>query len=374
MRKIGSIRNRLSSANVLAMVRSCGREPAGAFSLLSQDGETKLSTSISPVSTHLSDDELAARVTNRSSIPFSFWHGRFYQSLAGTQDKMQVGMKEGNLYLLGGSLSSTHIIKPEACDPATPFMVANEHYCMSLAAAMSLPVAQVHIRRIPDPILVIERFDRVWNSKSDILQPGNVERVHAIDGCQAVGAASWEKYEQCVENQSFGVGFKRLFKLAPFFVNPEEGRLFIIRWALFSLLIGNNDAHAKNISFFQTNDGLIPAPMYDLTSTQVYGDVILQNLAVSYGRAFRFEDVTQAAMIRFSEDANFSSRLMALEMDRLAAAAQRHYERLVDAAIYSQRELALVSKISDVVRTRIDWMKKMADCLLVRKPALRGAP
>lgn len=370
---VDATNDKLSTPNVATFVQASGPEPSGAFSIRQFESDAKHPVDTPPIFEQLSDDELNDRIASRSRIHFSFWHGRYYQSLAGTQDKMQVGLSDGKLYLLDGSLSSTHIIKPEARDPATPFMVANEHYCMSLASAMGLPVAPVHIRRTPAPVLVVERFDRKWSAQSDILKPGTVTRVHTIDGCQAVGAASWEKYEQGVENPSVGVGFKRLFNLGPLFTNPDEARLFIIRWALFGLLIGNSAVHAKNISFFQTNEGLTPAPMYDLTSTRVYGDAILQKLAVGYGGAFKFEDISEAQMVRFAEDADTPIDQIAFEMSRLATTAQKHFQHLAEADTYTQSEQALVREIANIVRARIGWTHEMADRLLVRKVTLRGA-
>jgi hypothetical protein len=99
---------------------------------------------------------------------------------------------------IDGALSSTHLLKPESGNPYTPFMVANEHYCMSLAARLRLPVAAVRIRRIPEPILLIERFDRhvVWDR--DVGRAKGVERRHVIDGCQALDLPStYSRQRRC---------------------------------------------------------------------------------------------------------------------------------------------------------------------------------
>ncbi|MBP0599161.1 HipA domain-containing protein [Herbaspirillum sp. LeCh32-8] len=370
---VEATQDKSSPPNIATFVQACGPEPSGAFSIRQFENEAKLPIEMPPIVEQLSDDVLSERIASRSQIPFSFWHGRYYQGLAGVHDKMQVVLKGEELYLVDGSLCSTHIIKPEALGLTTPFMVANEHYCMSLAAAMQLPTAPVHIRRTPAPLLVIERFDRKWNAKSDVLQLGKVERLHTIDGCQAVGAASWEKHERCLANeeqqarQKFGVGFKRLFKLEPFFVNPKEAQLLMIRWALFNLLIGNGDAHAKNISFFQTADGLIPAPLYDLTSTCVYREAGLQEMAIGYGGAFRLEEINSENMVRFATDAGFPSRLLAIEMQHIAHDAEKHFEALTRNKSYTSGEKKTVKKIAEFVRSQIDWMRSTASTMLICK-------
>ncbi|WP_243748373.1 HipA domain-containing protein [Roseateles toxinivorans] len=67
----------------------------------------------------------------------------------------------GRLFLVEPPLASTHILQPEPCRPVTPHLVVDEHFCMSLAGRMALPVAAVSIYRTPRPVLVVERFDRV---------------------------------------------------------------------------------------------------------------------------------------------------------------------------------------------------------------------
>lgn len=40
----------------------------------------------------------------------------------------------------------------------------------------------------------------------------------------------------------------------------------LLDWRLFNLIVGNTDAHGKNMSFFVRRAGLTPAPWYDLVS------------------------------------------------------------------------------------------------------------
>lgn len=67
-----------------------------------------------------------------------------------------------------------------------------------------------------------------------------------------------------------GVSFERLFTLLDKMVTPATARPFLIRWAVLQLLLGNSDAHGKNVSFHVTAAGLTPAPLFDLVSVNVY--------------------------------------------------------------------------------------------------------
>ena len=47
-----------------------------------------------------------------------------------------------------------------------------------------------------------------------------------------------------------------------------RARLF--GWLVFNVLIGNSDAHLKNLSFLVSHEGVQPAPFYDLLSVAIY--------------------------------------------------------------------------------------------------------
>ena len=50
-------------------------------------------------------------------------------------------------------------------------------------------------------------------------------------------------------------------------------RMALLRWTIFNFLIGNADAHAKNLAMIFTERGPRLAPFYDLICTQVYPDL-----------------------------------------------------------------------------------------------------
>lgn len=159
-------------------------------------------------------------------------------SIAGYQDKLPVYMEDGRIFLVEGDLASTHILKPEPDGGRLPMLVANEHFSMSLTQRLGLVVAPVSIMRLPNPVLVVERFDRVR-------EPGRVRGVHIIDTCQALDLPVSYKYERNfgsgkdVQNIRDGVSFARLFSVADYTAQKAATRQALARWALFQYLIGS---------------------------------------------------------------------------------------------------------------------------------------
>ncbi|MCL9843835.1 HipA domain-containing protein [Ralstonia solanacearum] len=359
---IASIHNQVSKSNTFALIRLLGKEPVGAFSFMAHDASPEEAARIVGAERHrpprrpISNEELSQRIRERDAIPFPVWDGKVRLSLAGYQDKLQVLVEGEQLSLADGPLSSTHLLKPESRNPFTPCMVANEHFCMSLAARLRLPVAPVAIRRIPEPILLIERFDRtvVW----DDAQPGraqSVNRLHVIDGCQALDLPSTFKYERNfgagadVRNIREGVSFARVFTLLDKMVTPATARPVILRWAILQLLLGNSDAHGKNISFHVHSAGLSPAPMYDLVSVNVYGERVESDMAMAYGDAFLLEEITPYALADFAHRTGTPFAQLAREIGTMAHSMLRMAPELAASDIYIGDERDLVRQIADFV-------------------------
>ncbi|MCA7950240.1 HipA domain-containing protein [Burkholderia seminalis] len=350
----------ISKDNVFGLIRMLGKEPVGALSFIpGDDGDAPVPApeTFEPVRRAISAEELTDRIRKRDAIPFPVWDDQVRLSIAGHQDKLQVLVEGERFALVEGALSSTHILKPESRNPRTPFMVANEHFCMTLAARMGLPVAPVEIRRIPEPILLIERFDRVVT-----VEPGDprrvraVRRLHVIDGCQALDLPAALKYErnlgnnETVRNVREGVSFEALFALTPCLGTPVAARAAMLRWALLQLLIGNSDAHGKNISFFVSAAGLDPAPLYDLVCVNVYGDAYVQDMAMAYGDVFRLDELSAFAMADFAHRARIRPAFVARELTRMATLAMGLAPELAEAEVYEGAERGWVRNISEYIR------------------------
>jgi serine/threonine-protein kinase HipA len=116
-------------------------------------------------------------------------------------------------------------------------------------------VPAVQLRYVPDPVYIIERFDREVRGE-------HTPRLHVIDACQALGLDRTFKYQQAT--------VESLIRCIELCANRARARQSLLEWVLFNILTGNGDAHLKNLSFRVHPDGLELAPFYDLVSTESY--------------------------------------------------------------------------------------------------------
>ncbi|WP_198951355.1 HipA domain-containing protein [Pigmentiphaga sp. NML080357] len=242
---------RLDTADAFGLLAYYGAETAGSLALLppgapQEDTEDALRP--------LSDKELSQRIRRLPRVALT--HGAVKRmSLAGAQHKLAVVIRDDVLYEPSGTLPSLQILKPEHPDPDYPHCVVNEWFVMRLAAESGLIVPAVHRRYVPEPVYIVDRFDRA-------LREGKAIRLHAIDACQLLGLDRSFKYAQgSMEN---------LARLAAACRSPAVARTRLFSWLVFNMLTGNGDAHLKNLSFLVSATGVQPAPHYDLVSTSVY--------------------------------------------------------------------------------------------------------
>jgi serine/threonine-protein kinase HipA len=269
-------------------------------------------------------------------------------SIAGFQDKIAAYRNNGDWFLVEGpNYASTHILKPEPVSDVMRGMTTNEFFCMKLAASTKISVAEVELIHVPEPVLVIKRFDRK-------LADHGVERLHIIDGCQALGLPVSQKYERLygnnpdVQHVRDGASLPKLFDL----INratptPAAQRLELLRWAIFQILIGNTDAHAKNLSFFSTGAGLILSPTYDLVSgTSFQNETIDKTYAMAIGDAFSADELSPYEWANFASECKLPLKLVSKELERMSNLVLKSIEYVLKEALTAGADsdhLALVA-------------------------------
>ena len=255
-----------SPANLVGLLVAMGKETAGALRVtLADDGAASLVAAESADSLReITPRQLSQRIRERENQPFSVWDGKVRLSIAGYQDKIAVYEREGKWYLVEGSrLASTVIVKPVPMRKQLASLPANEHMCMQLARRVGLKAAETRLIHVPEPVLMVRRFDRIEHDDG-------VKRLHIVDGCQALGLAVSMKYERAygdakdVAHIREGVSLPKLFGLLEQSPVPAVDKRALLRWAIFQVLIGNTDAHGKNVSFYCDEQGLRLAPAYDM--------------------------------------------------------------------------------------------------------------
>src|SRR5690606_30407595 len=164
----------LDPADAFGLLQHYGPESAGALALLAPDQKLP-----PPRLEPLPDAFLPARVRALPRLPRS-GDAPKRMSLAGAQHKLAVVLHQDRLWEPVGSAATTHILKPdhERVDDY-PHSAANEWFCMRLAADCGLDVPAVSIRRVPEPVYLVRRFDRAGEGLE-------ARRLYALDACQVL--------------------------------------------------------------------------------------------------------------------------------------------------------------------------------------------
>jgi serine/threonine-protein kinase HipA len=359
--------NGLAKSNIFGLIRALGTETAGVLRF--QDAGADITDARSgPEMREITVTELDARIADRE-VPFTIWDGKVRMSVAGVQDKLPVYLNApleqgGRMFLVDGPrLASTYILKPDLGQRKLPHLAVNEYFCMTLARSIGLPVAEVQLLRTPHPVLLVRRFDRVVQGQRD---EARVARLHMVDACQASDLPVSFKYERNlgngpdVRNIREGMSFKRLFGLAELTGNKAAAKLAMLRWALFQFLIGNSDAHGKNFSFFVRPGGYLePTPWYDLVSVVQYEHFDTE-LAMAFGDAFTFDEVTPFALADFAGRCGIDRKLMRREAQRCANAAATAAADLARADDYQADERAFVTRLAVFIGRQADRLAGMA--------------
>src|SRR5690554_2422464 len=305
----------LDPADAFGLLQYFGPESAGALTLLAAD-----LTLPDPRLEPLADAALSARIRALPRLPLSEGAPK-RMSLAGAQHKLAVVLHEGRLWEPVGSAASTHILKPdhERVDDY-PHSAANEWFCMRLAAACGLPVPAVGLRQVPEPVYLVRRFDRQGEGL-------DARRLYALDACQALSLDAVFKYREATAD--------RLVELVSLCRRPAVTRIALLRWQLFNLLIGNGDAHLKNLSFLPKPDagGMELAPHYDLLSTAVYRAPHWADaeLVMPMGVARTFGEVRQRDVVAFGAALGILEQASLRQLQQLAGRFREHAPRLVEA-------------------------------------------
>lgn len=178
-------------------------------------------------------------------------------TIAGAQKKLSLELVEDqgkNLRMTLTDLWGRFIFKPTGVQPHLP---ENEHLCLKLAEASNIQIEKGALIPTSSGELgfIAVRFDRSELRKE----------FHQEDFCQILNKETFKKYNGSLEQ----VG--KILKQHSDFPGDNLYRLYEL--TIFNFLIGNVDAHLKNISLiYENKDGVktLLSPAYDLISTDLY--------------------------------------------------------------------------------------------------------
>ncbi len=288
--------------NGYRLLGAIGRECPGAISIWPR-GESPSDT---PAYDLLSGSELDALFSRSDRRPFASAYSRGRLTLAGAQEKIALLRdRAGNWNLPLDGAVTTHILKPASGE--LEHLLENEVYCMLLAEAAGLGVASVEVAGTAERVFCTGRFDRTERD-------GSVLRLHQEDFCQALAVDPTQKYEH-----DGGPGIEQCAQTVRRYSAEPGGDLDrLVRWVGFNYLIGNEDAHAKNLALLYQPGGTRLAPFYDIVSTEVYPG-LERGMSMKIGRTWNVCNVQAADWQRFAGQVGLP-----------AAAVRRTLKRLVD--------------------------------------------
>lgn len=328
----------LRGASSFEVLGRLGAELPGVLSLLPENGKPNSQQEYSS----LSFAALHARLANRGNVPLLVSNAHATMSLAGAQDKigLRFDKKTRKLSDSVGHSPTTHILKPDTRQARYQPSAINEYACMKLARALKLSVPDVWLLRVPDASYVVQRYDRESVA-------GNIVGLHQIDGCQLLGHGPGWKY------QRLG-GLVSIPKLVEALRNLRvrgSDLLQLQRWVMFNFLIGNADAHAKNVSILIHANGFQLAPFYDLLCVRAYGD---SGLALYIGDEDNFDAVGAHSWEALSKDCGFNAGELLVEFRRMAVALlpawAKVHESIVKKKGVTEAELQLLSKMTEIFK------------------------
>ncbi|MDO9404384.1 MAG: HipA domain-containing protein [Polaromonas sp.] len=277
----------LRDPSFFELLGQLGKELPGVLSLLPDDVDPTLAQQYRALPLEV----LSERI--RSHKPLLVSNEQATMSLAGAQEKMglRFDKRSGQLSESVGTSPTTHILKPDTRQARYQPSAINEYACMKLARALKLPVPEVWFLRVPEPVYLIERYDRV-----DVA--GHIVGLHQFDGCQLLGHGSGWKYQR----QGGLVSVPRLVEALRALPVRGIDLLRLQQWVMFNYLIGNADAHAKNLSVLVDQTGFRLAPFYDLLCVRAYGDTAL---ALYIGDDEQFDTVGAHSWEALCQDCGF---------------------------------------------------------------------
>jgi serine/threonine-protein kinase HipA len=301
--------NEADSFGILAIV---GSESAGAITLSSEQLEAETDRAA-----ELSFDELNARIANLPDIPLNNIESK-RMSIAGAQHKMLVVLNNGKFYEPVGNTPSSHILKPEHSKPDLFWQtVRNEWFVMNLAKLLGFNVPDTFVYYFPAAAYVITRFDRTGYFPEQ-------KRIHALDACQALGLSRSAKY--ALSN------VEQLNQFAESLRVKGAAKIAIFNWAVFNAIVGNTDAHLKNISCLVGDQGAVLSPMYDLVCTAIYEGErghLNAELSQPMGNAKTLAALTREDIFAFGEGLGLPKKLSSTLLNKMLNEIEPKADQLI---------------------------------------------
>jgi serine/threonine-protein kinase HipA len=279
-----------NQADLYALLREFGSSIAGAVTVTDPGTRSQTQPSYEPVS----DGEIIKRLKRAADDGDLGSDDQSRSMLAGLQPKLLLARFGGNWYLPHGRAHSTHILKPRL--PGRPDGLAREYYGHALATELGLARYSTElVGGGARQYLVIERYDRSVEGET-------VTLIHQEDAAQALGLDWVDDHAKFQDPHAPRDSHRpSAYRIAELLGSLQgEGRPVadFLRRLTFTVLLGDNDAHAKNLAILHLPGRSVLADVYDVIPNLFQDGRIDCNLALAIDGSFDHRRISAAHLIR----------------------------------------------------------------------------
>ena len=130
----------------------------------------------------------------------------------------------------------------------------------------------------------------------------------------------------------------------------------LISWVIFNFLIGNADAHAKNLSLLITREGVKLAPFYDLLSTTIYHK-LTEKFALKIGGENRPEWIKRQHWDDLAVASGANPRILWQQLNGMSVKAHEIARNLADKILWESGERTTIDRILQTIATRATQLR-----------------
>jgi serine/threonine-protein kinase HipA len=323
-------RANVTTVDTFGLLDRYGKDVAGAVIISEEDPGARLG-SIEPYTSVSLANEVAELPTRHLGV-----YDDSELSLPGLQDKLLLVSLPDNGWArpLHGS-PSTHILKTE--DRRHSGMAEMEVACLQLARAVNLTNVNVTLEKFDNiPCLIVSRYDRTIDAEGDIL------RIHQEDLCQALGRDADKNERKGKYEFAGGPSLFEAARLIDRYASDSLAELKkLIRITVFTTLIGNADAHGKNIALLHGEPGSVEiAPLYDTVPTALWPK-LRRKAAMRVGGNENILEITVDDVIKEAVSWQFEPSL-----------AKDEARTFADEVLSALSRISVPSELEELVRSR----------------------
>jgi serine/threonine-protein kinase HipA len=263
-----------------SLLRRFGRDVAGALVIAAEEPPAR-----TPEAIPYTPASLEQEVLDLPERPLAI-HDDSELSIAGLQEKLLlVRLDDGEWGRPAHGYPSSHILKID--DSRRPGLVVAEAECLKLANRVGLTSVDAQLETIAGrACMFVSRFDR------RLRDDGAVTRIHQEDLCQALARSPDAARGRGKYQDAGGPSLREAAELLDrYAATPREQLEKLLAAATFTVLIGNADAHGKNIALLHpTPETVALAPLYDTVPTVLWPQLRKRG-AMSIGGRWQLDSI-----------------------------------------------------------------------------------